>query len=272
MLSVKTRSAAKPKGASASSHVSSRALAKGLEILDILGAASHAMALGDISSAAKLGKPSTFRLLQTLRVLRYIQQDEQGNYLRGARMPGDTTNTWVQALVLAATEEMARLNADLAETVSLAALMEDHIRVVHTLESPQNIRMSNYPRRILPPYASSLGKAITAYQAPEHAQVLIQVYGLYVFTPKTITQPMMVREDLERTRERGYACEMEETVLGGCCFGAPIHEHGEVVRAAISVSLPHSRLTKEAEKSIPRRVVHAAEEIGKRLASLPAKG
>lgn len=272
MVSAKTRSAAKPKVASSSSQVSSRALAKGLEILDILGAANHAMPLGDVSSSAKLGKPSTFRLLQTLRVLRYVQQDEQGNYLRGARMPGDTTHTWVQMLVLAATEEMARLNADLAETVSLAALMDDHIRVVHTLESPQNIRMSNYPRRILPPYASSLGKAITSFQSPEHAQVLIQVYGLYEFTPRTLTQPMLVREDLERTRNRGYACEMEETVLGGCCFGAPIHEQGEVVRAAISVSLPHSRLTKENEKSIPRRVVEAAERIGKQLAAMPTKG
>lgn len=271
MLSVKTRSSVKVKAVSPSSGVSSRALAKGLEILDILGAADHAMSLGDISASAKLGKPSTFRLLQTLRVLRYVQQDEQGNYLRGARMPGDTTNTWVQTLVMVASEEMVRLNADLAETVSLAALVDDHIRVVHTLESPQNIRMSNYTNRILPPYASSLGKAITAFQSPEHAQVLIQVYGLYVFTPNTLTQPMLVRRDLELTRERGYACEMEETVLGGCCFGVPIHERGEVVRAAISISLPHSRLTAENEKSIPQRVIQAAERIAKNLAALPAK-
>lgn len=269
MLSVKGRSGTKSK-TSSGSGVSSRALAKGLEILDILGAVSHAMALGDISAAAKLGKPSTFRLLQTLRALSYVQQDEHGSYLRGARLPGDSSHSWVPVLVMAAAEHMARLNADLGETVSLAALMEDHIRVVHTLESPQNIRMSNYPNRILPPYASSLGKSITSCQSSEHAQVLIQVYGLYEFTPRTLTQPMQIREDMERTRERGFACEMEETVLGGCCFGAPIHERGGVVRAAISISLPNSRLTSENQKAIPEHVMRAASRISKQMDLLTA--
>ncbi|MDZ7637219.1 MAG: IclR family transcriptional regulator [Bryobacterales bacterium] len=266
---MKTRPPLKSNSSSAP-EVSSRALAKGLQILDILGASDQPIALGEIAAAARLGKPSTFRLLQTLRALRYVQQDEQGNYFRGSRMPGDSINNWVQRLVLAASDEMARLNADLAETVSLAALLGDHIRVVHTLESPQNIRMSNYPNRILPPYASSLGKAITSYQTAEHAQILIQVYGLYQFTEKTVTQPVMIRQDLAKTRERGFACELEETVLGGCCFGAPIHERGEVVRAALSVSLPFSRFTDPARKSIPERVMEAAGRIGKQLSKLNA--
>ncbi|MCZ2153138.1 MAG: IclR family transcriptional regulator [Bryobacterales bacterium] len=264
MVTPKPRSGAKSK-TSSGSGVSSRALAKGLEILDILGASNHAMPLGDVSSAAKLGKPSTFRLLQTLRALSYVQQDEHGSYVRGVRLPGDSSHTWVQMLIRAAEEHMARLNADLGETVSLAALMEDHIRVVHTIESPQNIRMSNYPNRILPPYASSLGKAITACQSSEYAQVLIQVYGLYAFTPRTLTQPLLIREDLVRTQERGFACEMEETVLGGCCFGAAIKERGGVVRAAISISLPNSRLTTENQKAIPQHVMQAAGNIAKQM-------
>lgn len=267
MISPNVRASGKSKD---SGGVSSRALAKGLEILDFLGGSGQALPLGEISSAVHLGKPSTFRLLQTLCSLHFVQKDESGNYLRGARMPGHTTSTWVQRLVDSASDEMARLNADLAETVSLAALLDDHIRVVHTMESPQNIRMSNYPNRILPPYASSLGKAITAHQSPEHQQILIQVYGLYSFTENTLTQPVQIRQDLARTKERGYAAEMEETVLGGCCLGAPIHEKGEIVRAAISVSLPIARLTDQSQKAIPERVMLAAERIGKLLSKQSA--
>lgn len=179
-------------------------------------------------------------------------------------MPGAQTHRWVERLVLAAHDEMERLNADLAETVTLAALFEDHIRVVHTMESPQNIRMSNYANRILPPYASSLGKAITAWQQPDRIQLLIQVFGLYQITDKTITEPVLIREDLARIRERGFSVEFEETVVGGCCFGSAVREQN-VVRAAISVSLPAARLTSRIEKLIPERVMQSATQIAQNL-------
>lgn len=260
-----SNSAVVTEGVLAEPSVSSRALAKGLEILDHLGAAERPMSLGEVALAARLGKPSTLRLLQTLGSLHYVRKDEDGNYRPGSRMPGAGSHAWTERLLFAASGEMTRLNHDLSETVTLAVLTGDHIRVVHTLESTHHIRMSNYPNRILPPYASSLGKAISAFQDPEQIQVLIQVFGLYQITEKTITETVLIREDLARARERGYACEFEETVAGGCCFGAPIMEHDGTVRSGISVSLPRTRLTPRMEELIPKLVVEAASRISKKL-------
>lgn len=252
------RSAADPR-------VSSRALAKGLEILDLLSTATEPQSLADLAAALRLGKPSALRLLQTLASLHYVHKDSDGNYSRGSRLPGAPASHWADNLVMLASHELAQLNYDLAETVSLAALFGDHIRVIHTLESSQNIRMSNYLNRILPPYASSLGKAITAFQPPDQIQQLIQVFGLYKITENTLTDPMRIREDLAQVRERGYACEIEETVLGGCCIGAPIMERDGPVRAAVSVSLPFSRYSGRMQQLIPVRVAEAAARISKRL-------
>ena len=44
---------------------------------------------------------------------------------------------------------------------------ENRIEVVATVESPHLIRMGNTVGRILPPHASSLGKAVTAFQREE---------------------------------------------------------------------------------------------------------
>lgn len=245
--------------------VSSRALAKGLEILDLLAEATDPLSLGDVASATQLGKPSTLRLLQTLCSLHYIQKDEDGSYRKGSRMPGEPSNHWAERLVVIASEEMQQLNHDLAETVSLAALFDDHIRVIHTLESSQHIRMSNYLNRILPPYASSLGKAITAFQEPDRIQKLIQVFGLYQITDKTITDPVKVREHLAEVRENGFASEIEETVSGGCCYGAPIRESDGTVCAAVSVSMPFSRFTARMKELVPVRAAEAAARISKKL-------
>lgn len=252
-------------------RVSSRALAKGLQILEVLDSASKPLSLAELAVAMRLGKPSTLRLLQTLAALDFVQKDAEGNYSRATVCsratvpPGGAGTQWAERLVLMASQEITELNHDLAETVSLAVLFGDHVRVVHTLESSQHIRMSNYPNRILPPYASSLGKAITAFQPQEVAQQLIQVFGVYQITENTVTDPVRIREDLARVREQGYACEIEETVLGGCCVGAPIQESNGVVRAAVSVSLPCLRFTGRMRELIPKRVSQAARSIALRL-------
>jgi IclR family acetate operon transcriptional repressor len=149
--------------------------------------------------------------------------------------------------------------------VTLAALHDDHIRVIHTLESSREIRMSNYLSRILSPYASSLGKAIAAYQSPARLNQLLQVYGVYQFTSNTVTEPTLIREELARIRERGYSSEFEETVPGGCCIGVPICGDNQHVRAALSVSLPVARLTEGQESKISEMLKEAAARIGTNL-------
>ncbi|MBX5472826.1 MAG: IclR family transcriptional regulator [Acetobacteraceae bacterium] len=245
-------------------RVESRALAKGLALLEIL-ATGEPRALRHLAAAIKLGKPSTLRLLRTLEATGFVVRNAEGNYLISRPWAQPESKDRIRRLMAAATPEMTSLNADLAETVSLAALMDDHIRVVDTLESPKQIRMSNYRNRILPPYASSLGKAIAAFQSPEQLQVLLHVYGIYATTEKTITDPVAIREELERVRQRGWASEYEESVQGGCCFGVPIRCDGEPVGAAISVSLPISRLTPALEQRIPAMLLEAACRIASRV-------
>jgi DNA-binding IclR family transcriptional regulator len=200
------------------------------------------------------------RLLQTLLATGYLHQDESGEYLVNGNWVRAGEHDWIEILVNAARPKMEWLNLELAETVSLAALMGDHIRVVETIESPRQIRMSNYRNRIIAPYASSLGKAIAAYQTPEKVHELLQVYGLYGTTGRTLTDPSLIRREMEKTRDRGYSTEYEETVRGGCCMGAPIFVSGGV-SAAISVSLPADRLTPELEQRLPGLLCGAAQEI-----------
>ncbi|MCS7026856.1 MAG: IclR family transcriptional regulator [Bryobacteraceae bacterium] len=243
----------------------SRALAKGLDLLEVLRVESHPCALRDLAAAIGLGKASTLRLLKTLIAAGFVASDGQGRYALNGRWVSGASQVWIRRLSEAALPEMRRLNEDLAETVSLAALYGDHIRVVETLESPRHIRMSNYRDRILPPNASSLGKAITAFQEPEVQARLLSVYGIYRQTKRTITDPVEIRQHLARIRDRGWAYEMEETVPGGCCFASPIVLPSEPVRSAISVSLPVDRLTTALRKRLPAMLTNAAENISKAL-------
>ena len=243
----------------------SRALAKGLRLLEVLSAARAPTSLARLAAAIELGKASTLRLLQTLVQSGYVAQNSRGEYhLQGNwRIPA--IDEWWLHLLHAALPHITRLNDETAETVSLAVLRDDHIRVLETLESPQQVRMSNWRNRILPPYASSLAKAIAAFQTSETLESLINVYGVYRTTEKTITDRHAIRSEMERVRAFGYAREFEETVVGGCCFAAPIREQQSLVRAAVSISLPTVRLTAALEKRISGLVLACASDIADSL-------
>jgi IclR family acetate operon transcriptional repressor len=241
---------------------SSRALAKGLRLLETLAAAPAPLPLAELARAIDLGKASTLRLLQTLLSSGYVVQTARGEYAPQATWRMPALDEWSRSLLSVAVPEMLRLNEESAETVSLAVLRDDHIRVIETIESPQHVRMANTRHRILPPYASSLGKAIAAFQTSEGLSSLISVYGLHTTTEKTLTDLNAIRREMETVRRLGYAREYEETVRGGCCFGAPIHDGQGRVRAAVSVSLPTVRLTSCLEERLPAMVMDCARRIG----------
>jgi len=195
----------------------------------------------------------------------WLSRDSGENYCLDREWPKVSTQSWLRRLTSAALPEMRKLNAAFAETITLAAMFEDHIRVVEVLDSPQVIRMANYKGRILPPYASSLGKSITAFQNPTRTAVLLQIYGSYQFTEKTVTDPRQIQADLKQVRELGYSCDEEETVIGGVCFGAPIRSADGSVAAAMSISQPKQRLVPEIRETLPELLMEATRRVSKAL-------
>ena len=244
----------------------SRALAKGLDILRLLTAADEPRSLAGIAGSIGLGKASALRLLRTLQAKGLIARAGSDHYAAAAPWLAGHPRAALTRLRRASLPVMRRLSVELGETAALAYLFDDHVRVVEVIESSHHIRMSNYPDRILQPYASSLGKAIAAYQTPERVQRLLDVYGIYQLTANTIVDIAAIREELTKVRERGYAEDREETVPGGICVGAPIRVDGEVL-ASISISTPHTRFSARHEEQVPLLVKQAAEEISAALVS-----
>jgi len=66
-------------------------------------------------------------------------------------------------------------------------------------------------------------------------------------------------------KARGYAMDNEEAYLGSRCFAAPIFEQGGKVVAAISVSGPTSRVTREKVPLFAGAVTLAARTISRHL-------
>jgi IclR family acetate operon transcriptional repressor len=265
-LAVRTtapRRAASP----ASDKYFSKVVGKALAALDEVRGAPQALSLNELTQRIGLAKTSLFRILHTLERAGYLERDERGLYRAPESLRPMTSDRLQQQqqLINAAMPRLKALNREFRETVTLAMLFENHIEVVATIESPHLIRMGNTVGRILPPHASSLGKAITAFQPEERCESLIRSYGLHRFTAHTITDEVELKQELERIRQTGRSLDAEESALEGSCFGAPVRGANRDVIGAISLSMPKMRLRSEAERN---RVMAAIERTAAEISDV----
>jgi IclR family acetate operon transcriptional repressor len=218
-----------------------RAVSKSFDLLDLLSRAGASLSLNELAAQVDLTKSSTFRLLQTLRALGYVSQDSETRYSLEAENWISPAVQTKNALLAVARDQARDLRTRFQETVSLAVLYANHIEVVLGFESPRMIRMANTLGGIIPPHASSLGKAILAFQPQQVQSRLIHSYGIRRFTEHTITDEVALLEELALVRRQGHAVEDEEAFLDGCCVGCPIFAGRSSAVAAISTSMPKFR-------------------------------
>jgi DNA-binding IclR family transcriptional regulator len=92
----------------------------------------------------------------------------------------------------------------------------------------------------MPAYCTAAGKALLAYAGEARIDEAIAA-GLVARTGHTIVVPDVLRVELARVRDAGWALEAEENVRGLACVAAPIRGAGRAV-AAVSVSGPVERI------------------------------
>ena len=250
----------------------SKVIGKALDVIAILRASGQPLSLNELTLRLKLAKSSVFRILHTLEVAEYVERDAAGRYTVPVDLRAWAAGQVRAALVDAALPALKELSREFGETVSLAMRFENRVEVIATVESPRLIRMGNTVGRILPPHASSLGKAIVAFQPEDVRDRLVRSYGIHRFTEHTVTDEVDLKREFEAVRARGYSMDDEESVLGGLCVGVPVLDaHGDAI-AALSVSSPKTRMRdQQLQKRLVAALSRAAERVARALAP-PAGG
>jgi IclR family acetate operon transcriptional repressor len=78
-----------------------------------------------------------------------------------------------------------------------------------------------------------------------------------------------LRAELAAVRARGYAVTDEELERGLIAFAAPVFRYDGAVVAALSVSAPATRMTREAAANAARRCVDEAAGLSAALGHRP---
>jgi DNA-binding IclR family transcriptional regulator len=237
---------------------------RALVILEVLARVGEA---GVTEVAAELGvhKSTAFRLVATLESHRLVEQtSERGKYRLGVgvlRLAGATTARL--DVVQEARAVCRRLAADTGETVNVAVLSESSALYLDQVAGSSALQSHNWVGQRIPLHATSNGKVLLAGLDQSALDGLLGRLSSY--TPHTITRKELLREELDRVREQGYAVAVDELEVGLAAAAAPIHDaHGDVV-ASMSVSGSTFRLTPDRLETVVKQLVEAALEVSHRL-------
>jgi len=259
--------ASKPvSGAAAAERTSQvQSLLRALSIVNCLAEADEGTSLTDVAQQVGLSISTAHRLLTTLEKERYVHFDSERKLWSVGVQAFVAGSAFIRSrsLVAVARPHMRALMEQSGETVNLAIEDEGQAIYLAQIECRQMMRAFATPGAHVPLHCSSVGKALLSAMSDAQVAKILHRTGMVRVTSKTLCTPMALREELARTRERGYSIDDEEHAIGLRCAAAVIYNEFGEPAGAVSVSGPLARITDERLAVLGAMVKTAAGAISR---------
>lgn len=242
-------------------------LNKTLDLLEVL-ASSDGMTVAELASASGVNKAAAYRILNTLERRGYAVRgtDEVRHYSLGPAFRALTRDSHSPGDLLAtARPHLRRLWEEFDETVNLGVLSQGMVLYLDILESEQGLRTTVDVGSHDHLHSTALGKAMLAALPLSDARRLLAQRERLAKTPRTVTDIPRLLEDIDRTRQRGFALDDEENESGARCVAAAVIDSQGRPVGALSMSGPTWRIDDAMVEKIGRRLREAADEVADQL-------
>src|SRR5262249_38655847 len=217
-----------------------QSVSRALDILEAFAVGQEELGVTELSRKLKLHKNNVFRLLATLETRGYVEQDKDaGNYRLGMRT-FEVASVFLHHLGLTkqARPALEQLAAETGETAYLAVLEGPWAVCVDMVETSHAVRVVSQLGRRLPAHATALGKVLLAFRPQEELEQLWKQHELTAVTPRAITDPTRLGEELGQAAAQEFALEDEECAPGVRGVAAPVRDYQKRVVAAVGVVGP----------------------------------
>ena len=240
------------------------AIDRGADLLVRVLEAEEPVAVTELASAAGLPKSTASRLLSALERRGLIEQDGE----RGRLRPGPAILRVAERgmlernVVELARPALTALAERSGETVNLGVPGATGVEHLLQEDGRHFLGAGQWVGRSVDFHCSANGKVFLAFGralAPAGSSALI------AYAPATITDPSVLRTELERVQRDGFAVAVDELETGLAAVAAPVRgASGEVV-AALSITGPTVRMTAARIRELCRVLVEESDRLSARL-------
>jgi len=243
------------------------AVERALALLELIAGSRSGLTLSQLVQASDLPKSSLHCLLLTLERCGYLQRNERtSRYMFGSKLfslanaslGGLRVREQAMALIVALAQRTGL-------TVHLGILDQADAVLVAKYDPPNSPQLATWLDKRMEVHCTGLGKVLIAYQPDEVVDQIARVRGFPRHNENTITSVRRLKEDLLKTRRRGYAIDDEEDEIGLRCLGAPVFDDSGSVVAAVSIAGSVNQVNSDATAALSARLLECAHAISARL-------
>jgi IclR family acetate operon transcriptional repressor len=244
-----------------------QAIDRAVAILRCFGAGAPELGISEIARATGLATSTTHRLLAALQHNRLVRQTAHRRYALGPLFVqlagGAAAPTTLRDLALGPMREL-RDRTD--ETVGLHELLPSGERaVIDQVESRQALRRTYTEMgEPIPLTYGAPGKVLLAF-VPHAVREKALAEPIDQVTETTITDPDVLRRQLDEVREAGYAMSFAERTPGIHTVAAPIFGHADRVVGCLSLSGPQTRMPRPRMDELAEPVSSTAWTVSQAL-------
>jgi len=240
---------------------------RAIRILKALSAGPGRLGVSELSDRLGLAKGTVHGLLRTLHEHGLVEQHaDSDKYQLGPQLLQLSSRyldlSELRARSLAWSELLAT-RAD--EAVRVGVAHGEGVLVVHHVFRPDASLQILEVGSVLPLHATALGKAVLAHLDEDVRDDVLRD-DLPRLTGQTLHAAAALGKELAATRERGYALEKEEAVIGEAGVAAPIFDRSGEAVGAVGIVGPRERVLKRGrERVLANAVLEAARGISRDL-------
>ena len=244
---------------------------RALAILELLGTPGGPSSLGVVEIARQLGrdKSQVSRLLKLLADAGFVDREEASlRYRIGTRLFAIGATAVERRLRDEAEATVEREAAVLGERVDVCIRSGASAMTIATAAPDSELRSAGWIGRTAPLSCTAPGRALLFDLDTATIARIIVPEGL---GPAGPAAPRSLDELVSRVaddRRRGWSAARNETDRGLLALGAPVHDAGGAVVAAVGVSGPESRID-PAIDDVRAAVLRAASDLSTALGAVP---
>lgn len=248
-----------------------QSLVRALSILNALAESEDGMTLTEIAQQVKLPPSTAHRLLTTMQHERYVSFDGERTLWFVGVQAFSVGNSFTKNRNLSqiARPYMRALMEESGETVNLAVADGGEVIFLSQVECRKMMRALVTPGRRALMHCSGVGKALLAFLPEEELHSVVALHGLPKITERTLVTQADLEQDLEHSRQRGYALDDEEHAVGLRCVAGVVRDETGLPIAALSLSGPAARIPNDHIEQLGLKIRRVCADLSREYGGKP---
>ncbi|WP_233122618.1 IclR family transcriptional regulator [Agrobacterium vaccinii] len=241
-------------------------LGKAISLLELVVMSPQPLRFTDILQRCGQPRGTLHRQLAHLMEEGLLEQRGDQTYVAGLRLLTFASQAWsgndVRSVAL---PHLRLLHEKTQESVHLGVLRGAEIVYLDKIDGKHAVRMHSQIGRVSPAYCTGVGKAALSLLGAAELDETLAAIAFHPYTVNTIISARELKQQVADIRMSGYGFDLEEHETGIQCIAVPVPAPGRRIHAAISVTGPAYRLTRERLEEWVGIVCEAAQNISRDL-------